>query len=135
MWYLRKERQFRIALFFSAAALAGAFGGILAYGIAFMDGVGGYGGWRWIFILEGLLTVVVGACAYFFVTNYPATAPWLKPAEKSFVQKRLSADSDSGEEEVFTWGNVKAAMADPKVYLYCFGFHVSAKPSLKDIKL
>lgn len=48
MWYKRKERQFRIALFFSAAALAGAFGGILAFGIAHMDGVGGYGGWRWM---------------------------------------------------------------------------------------
>lgn len=48
MWYIRKERQFRVALFFSAAALAGAFGGILAWGIAHMDGVGGLGGWRWM---------------------------------------------------------------------------------------
>ena len=54
MWYKRSERQFRIALFFSMASLAGAFGGILAYGIGFMggssgapgSGVGGYSGWR-----------------------------------------------------------------------------------------
>lgn len=46
MWYKRSERQFRIALFFSMASLAGAFGGILAYGIGFMGGVGGYSGWR-----------------------------------------------------------------------------------------
>ena len=46
MWYVRKERQFRIAMFFSAAALAGAFGGILAYGIAHMQGVAGLDGWR-----------------------------------------------------------------------------------------
>jgi hypothetical protein len=46
--YQRKERQFRVALFFSAAALAGAFGGILAYGIGFMDGVGGLEGWNWM---------------------------------------------------------------------------------------
>jgi len=51
MWYKRNERQFRVALFFSAASLAGAFGGILAWGIAHMKGVGGYNGWRWIFIL------------------------------------------------------------------------------------
>jgi len=51
MWYKRNERQFRVALFFSAASLAGAFGGILAWGIAHMRGVGGYNGWRWIFIL------------------------------------------------------------------------------------
>jgi len=48
MWYKRSERQYRIALFFSAASLAGAFGGILAYGIGFMRGVGGLNGWRWM---------------------------------------------------------------------------------------
>jgi MFS family permease len=48
MWYKRSERQFRIALFFAMASLAGAFGGILAYGIGHMRGVGGYNGWRWV---------------------------------------------------------------------------------------
>jgi MFS family permease len=51
MWYKRTETHYRVALFFSAASLAGAFSGILAYGIGFMDGVGGLKGWRWIFIL------------------------------------------------------------------------------------
>lgn len=52
-WYRRYEINFRIALFFSAATAAGAFGGLLARLINLMDGVGGYQGWRWIFILEG----------------------------------------------------------------------------------
>lgn len=51
MWYKRRERQFRISLFFSAAALAGSFGGILAYGIGHMRGIVWENGWRWIFIL------------------------------------------------------------------------------------
>lgn len=51
MWYKRTETHYRVALFFSAASLAGAFGGILAYGIGFMRGTGGLNGWRWIFIL------------------------------------------------------------------------------------
>lgn len=51
MWYSRQERQFRVALFFCAATLSGAFGGVLAWGIAHMNGVGGLKGWRWIFIL------------------------------------------------------------------------------------
>lgn len=49
-----------MALFFSAATAAGAFGGLLARGIMEMAGVGGLNGWSWIFILEGILTVVVG---------------------------------------------------------------------------
>jgi len=51
MWYKRTESHYRVALFFSAASLAGAFGGIFAYGIGFMKGVANYNGWRWIFIL------------------------------------------------------------------------------------
>lgn len=52
-WYKREEIQLRQAMFFSAASVAGAFSGLLAFGIGKMDGVGGYEGWRWIFILEG----------------------------------------------------------------------------------
>jgi MFS family permease len=57
MWYKRDERQYRISLFFSCASLAGAFGGILAWGIAHMRHVGGYNGWRWIFILVTLYNI------------------------------------------------------------------------------
>ncbi|KAK0702467.1 high-affinity nicotinic acid transporter [Apiosordaria backusii] len=57
-WYCRDEVGFRLAMFFSAATLAGAFGGMLARGIAEMRGVGGLPAWAWIFILEGLLTLV-----------------------------------------------------------------------------
>lgn len=60
MWYARAESQKRFSLFFSSTALAGAFGGLLASAIGKMDGIRGYRGWRWVFILEGLLTIVVG---------------------------------------------------------------------------
>lgn len=48
MWYARPEQHYRIALFFSAASLSGAFGGVLAYGIGKMAGVGGKAGWSWV---------------------------------------------------------------------------------------
>lgn len=66
------------------------------------------------FILEGIATVLVGCGAYFFISNYPATATFLKPAERSFIHKRLAADSDATENEGFTWANVRAALTDPK---------------------
>jgi MFS family permease len=50
-WYKRSEFGIRSAIFFSAAALAGSFGGLLAAAIAQMDGIGGRPGWAWIFIL------------------------------------------------------------------------------------
>lgn len=56
MYYKRYELQWRMSLFFSASIIAGAFGGLLAYGLVKMDGMGGYEGWRWIFIIVSRLS-------------------------------------------------------------------------------
>jgi len=66
-WYKRSEFGIRSALFFSAATVSGAFGGLLAAAIAKMDGVGGYPAWSWIFILEGLATVVAGVLSFWII--------------------------------------------------------------------
>jgi MFS family permease len=73
MWYRRTECGLRLALFFSAATLAGAFGGLLARAISQMSGIGGRAGWSWIFILEGLMTLVVGSFSYWVINDYPST--------------------------------------------------------------
>jgi len=73
LWYRRTECGTRIALFFSAATIAGAFGGLLARGISEMEGIGGKAGWSWIFILEGAMTLVVASFSYWVVNDYPET--------------------------------------------------------------
>jgi MFS family permease len=128
MWYKRNERQYRISLFFSCASLAGAFGGILAWGIAHMRNVGGYKGWRWIFILEGLLTIVIAVAAYWFISNYPESVSWLSDKERNFIQARLKADSDATNDEKFTWAEVWDACKDIKCWLYGFCFHTMSLP-------
>ncbi|KAK4226044.1 major facilitator superfamily domain-containing protein [Podospora fimiseda] len=128
MWYKRRERQFRISLFFSAAALAGSFGGILAYGIGHMRGIVWENGWRWIFILEGIATVVVAVAAYFFIYNYPDTAEFLSDKERVYIRNRLASDSDATHDERFTWGNVAKALRDPKCWLYGLSFHTMSLP-------
>lgn len=102
--------------------------GIFAYGIAHMRGVGGLNGWRWIFILEGLLTIVVSLIAYFFISNYPATAKFLTDDERAFIHARLASNSDATRNEAFTWPNVVKAIRDPKVWLYGLGFHTMSLP-------
>ncbi|KAF1997586.1 MFS nicotinic acid transporter-like protein Tna1 [Amniculicola lignicola CBS 123094] len=128
MWYKRSERQYRISLFFSCASLAGAFGGILAWGIAHMRNVGGYQGWRWIFILEGLLTIVIAVAAYWFISNYPTTVSWLTDDERSFINARLRADSDATNDERFSWAEVWIACKDIKCWLYGLAFHTMSLP-------
>jgi MFS family permease len=125
MWYARHEAQFRQALFFSAASVAGAFSGLLAFGIAHMDGVGNLAGWRWIFILEGILTVVVAVIAYFTLYDFPETATFLTEEERAFVVYRLKyqnfkEEADGGvrvaQDDTFQWKFVKAAFLDWQIY-------------------
>ncbi|KAK8867667.1 major facilitator superfamily domain-containing protein [Apiospora arundinis] len=128
MWYKRRERQYRISLFFSAASLAGAFGGVLAYGIGRMSGIVWEHGWRWIFILEGILTVLVAIAAYWFIHNYPNTAKFLTEAERRHIHERLAADSDATNDEQFSWSAVRDALKDVNCWLYGLGFHTMSLP-------
>lgn len=126
MWYCRHEVQVRQAIFFSAASVAGAFSGLLAYGISFMDGVGNLAGWRWIFILEGMATVIVAVIAYFVLVDYPETASFLTVEERAFVTYRLkyggqdpstSEQSKVAQAETLDRKYVKAAFLDWQVWL------------------
>ncbi|KAI1791780.1 major facilitator superfamily domain-containing protein [Ganoderma leucocontextum] len=91
-WYKRSEFGIRAALFFSAATVSGAFGGLLAAAISKLDGVGGKPAWAWIFIIEGLATVVAGALSFSIIQDFPDTAKFLTEAERTFIVRRLQSD-------------------------------------------
>ncbi|EXJ82987.1 hypothetical protein A1O3_06804 [Capronia epimyces CBS 606.96] len=120
-WYCRFEVQTRLSVFFSAASMAGAFSGLLAFAIEKMDGVGGEDGWRWIFILEGILTTMVGCTLPWTLPDSPETASFLSVAEKDFINRRLVQDAGTSAGRVrtrerFQWRYLRAALADWKIY-------------------
>jgi MFS family permease len=117
-WYKSSEIGVRSSLFFSAAALAGSFGGLLAAAIANMDGIGGRPGWAWIFIIEGLATVVVGGFCWWMVFDWPDTASFLTPEERIRVQRRLILDRQGRTAEDFDKRHIYAALKDWKTYGY-----------------
>lgn len=88
--YTRGEMALRIGVFYTAASLSGAFGGLLARGLAAIAPAGGLEGWRWIFIVEGLLTVACGLVAGVFLESNLAAARFLTPEERAFAVGRLS---------------------------------------------
>ncbi|KAH7021857.1 major facilitator superfamily domain-containing protein [Ilyonectria destructans] len=119
LWYKRHECGLRIAIFFSAATAAGAFGGLLARGIMEMDGIGGLNGWAWIFILEGVLTVLVAVFAFFALHDYPDTAKFLTPNERQEVIRRLQEDSSVLSNKLHS-KFVKNALKDWKIWVHMF---------------
>ncbi|KAJ7267556.1 MFS general substrate transporter [Mycena haematopus] len=121
LWYPRHMLQWRIGLFFGAASLAGAFSGAMAFGISFLSGTRGLLGWSWIFILEGLATVLVGILAFFVLVDFPATANFLTPQQRAFVVWRKKYDNSSvGEEENFELRHLVEALTDWQVWLHMF---------------
>ncbi|KAL4884448.1 major facilitator superfamily domain-containing protein [Aspergillus karnatakaensis] len=116
-WYKRSEFGVRMAIFFSAAALAGSFGGLLAAAIALMDGIGGKEGWAWIFILEGLVTIVIGIISFWMVYDFPDEAKFLSDDDRKRVLRRLAADQQSSaEHENFKMDYFWASLKDWKTY-------------------
>lgn len=117
MWYRRDQAQKRFTLFYNSNSLAGAFGGLLAAAIGSMDGVGGKSGWRWIFILEGAVTVAAACVFYFLLPGFPEEAKWLGEEEKEYLTARLRAEQGaSSHEDKMTWFDVKGMFTDVKMY-------------------
>ncbi|KAF9234659.1 major facilitator superfamily domain-containing protein [Melanogaster broomeanus] len=97
LWYPKYMYQYRIAMFTGAATMAGAFSGLLAFAINFMNGDGGLEGWSWIFVLEGLATVLVASVATFVMVDYAPTAKFLTAAERAFIIERRGREAIQGE--------------------------------------
>lgn len=114
-WYKREESQKRFTVYFCSVIIASAFGGLLASVIARMDGIQGRSDWRWIFILEGALTILVAIVAFFYVSDFPDEAKWLSKTEKQFVlSKTRPQETESGK---ITVRDITEFFKDPKSYL------------------
>lgn len=97
-WYTRKELGFRTALLYSGSLLSGAFSGLISAGIKNgLDGAQGLRAWRWLFIIEGVITIFIAFCAYFALPNFPRTTTWLTENERQLAIWRL--DEDIGEDD------------------------------------
>lgn len=122
LFYTKREIALRVGYLFVSAALAGACGGLLGYGIGFMDGVSGQRGWRWIMIIEGLPTFVLGIASWFILANNPESAYYLSDTEKQLMivrRERQFGQTKSAQE--FHKQDVYLALKDWKIYAFCAG--------------
>ncbi|KAJ6780433.1 hypothetical protein PWT90_07947 [Aphanocladium album] len=122
-WYTKAELGKRFAIFYTAAVLSGAFGGILAGAITSnLHDAHGIAGWRWLFIVEGVATVGVALVAYFVLLDYPATSKQLKPEERKLAALRIMYDGIAngiiGKPRLSHWQAFLAAVSDPRTYIF-----------------
>jgi D-galactonate transporter len=114
-WYPPARRGQMIAIFMTATTIAGVIAGPLSGGIMkWMDGINGWHGWQWLFIVQGLPASILGIVAFFYLQDKPKDAHWLQPGEKQLLQDHL--DHDQGLVAGAGHGSMWQMLKDPKVY-------------------
>jgi len=94
-----------------------------------MDGLGHLRGWAWIFILEGVFTILFGISAFFILPRTPGECRFLSETEKSYVIRQLKETGATGEESAdkFSWKEVGLAFMQPQVQMLAVHFFFSGE--------
>ena len=113
-WFPSARRGKATGLFLFSLPVAGVIGGPLSGWImTHLDGVGGLGGWQWLFLLEGLPSAVYGVIWYIFAADGPSDAKWLTGEEKRIVAHALAADGTGSSAH----DGLREAFVNPRVYI------------------
>lgn len=114
-WFPNDRRAKAFGMFMSASALAGVIGGPLAgFIMTTFNGVNGWQGWQWVFLLEGIPSVIAGFVTWFYLTDKPEQASWLTRRERDLVHADLERDAKTlGHRE----HSMLASLKDSKIWL------------------
>ncbi|WAQ91538.1 hypothetical protein PtA15_14A422 [Puccinia triticina] len=129
-FYTRAELQWRMALFYSTGCMAGGLSGSLAYAFTRLDGALGLAGWAWVFLIEGILTMLGGSVGFLFFPSSPEGAGFLTADEKRAVSERLNGDRSPVAEGCLldakpfrsSGFQICQALRSPHVALCCLAF-------------
>ena len=110
-WYPAERRGRIVALFMTAIALAGVVGGPLSGWIMQqMAGMNGWAGWQWLFLIEGIPSVIVGVWVFFFLDDGIRHAKWLREDEKDLLASNIDLDSQGKHDfslgQIFSSGRI-----------------------------
>lgn len=124
--YPRHETGKRIITNNLAMCISGAFGGLFAWAIQQMGTQKGLAAWRWLFIIEFAITIVVGGTCWIFLPGSAESAWFLSPEEKEIMRLRKERDATFRGGEKFDRRWIKIALLDPFVWLLGIAFFTSS---------
>ncbi|MGJ7551240.1 MFS transporter [Pseudomonas alloputida] len=118
-WFPAEYRARANALFMIAMPFTAGFGSALSGLILSLDGVWGLHGWQWLFLLEGMPSVIMGFVVFGYLNDTPAQAHWLSPEDKQRLQQALAADKPTATRtEKDEPGSLLREMLSPTVLLF-----------------
>ncbi|RAL14691.1 putative MFS transporter [Aspergillus homomorphus CBS 101889] len=141
-FYTKREMPIRLAFFWFVDSISGVIASFIAYGVLHMRGVDGREGWRWLFLIEALISLVIGALSFLFLVPGPTqTATWWNPRgyftereEKIIVNRVLRDDPSKGDmhnREALTLGMLWKSLKDYDLWpIYVIGvlFEIPTSP-------
>ncbi|KAJ5128361.1 hypothetical protein N7526_006527 [Penicillium atrosanguineum] len=125
-WYTRRELTTRNAILFCGNLISNAFSSLVAAGVlSNMQGVLGHAAWRWLFWIEGSITMVIAISAGFILPDLPTNSSGFTEEERLVAQLRIiedvgEADTDSEEQSPFS--GLMMALKDFKIYIMMLAF-------------
>ncbi|MFM0150290.1 MFS transporter [Paraburkholderia sp. RL18-085-BIA-A] len=112
-WFPSSRRSKVTALFMTGIPMSGVIGGPLSgWLMTALAGAHGMAGWQWLFLLEGVPTVLFGVAAFFFLDDKVQDAKWLSESEKSIIEQKLKEEQPEG-----VLHSVKDGLLNPKILL------------------
>lgn len=111
-FYRRGELARRLGIFYAAASISYAFGGLIAYGVFQISG-GPLDNWRYLFLIEGLLSITFAAFTYWYLPYSATEATFLSPEERELAFHRLQVDSSSVVNEPFNFKQAVSILKHP----------------------
>ena len=114
LWFPSAYRARVIGLFMACLPLSAVVGAPLSTSLLYLDGLGGLRGWQWVFLLEGLPSVLLGVVTWFYLTERPAEASWLGPDERVALARQLSLEDQ--RKEKFSPASLRATLFNGKVF-------------------
>ncbi|CAF1300901.1 unnamed protein product [Adineta steineri] len=133
LWYPRKMQAIRLGFFWSFSALAGAFGGLIAYGIGQIK-LSKIAHWQLIFIIEGFPTILMAICCWFFLPDSHEQARFLTVEQRQLGIELLAEDSGASHNHSFSWSQVKSVYTDWKTYAYAI-IYITGTTALQGVTL
>lgn len=116
----------RTSIFYLLGVFGSALSGLLGLGFSKMAGLSGYSGWRWIFIMEGLLTILIGVASFIFTVDFPEKAhtEWgfLKKNETDYIIRRINRDRQDAEPDSFSFRKFLRPALDLKIWGFAMIF-------------
>ena len=91
-WFTAADRARIVALFMTATVVSNVLGGPLSGKLLDLNGLGGLGGWQWLFLIEAAPAVLLAFVVLSYLPDGPAKARWLDPRERDWIVERLAAE-------------------------------------------